>query len=167
MGYNTEFQGYFFINRPLDEDTQKIIKGLNYTRRVKRDPNKLAKELDITTEECIRLYGKECEFYFNFDGDFGQSKTGGIIDYNSPPDCQPSIWCHWKYNKDYNSIEWDCGDKFYEYTDWIKYIIKEVLQPKDYKLNGTVDWIGEELDDRGKIIIKDNEVEILFLDYYY
>ena len=36
MGYNTEFQGYFFINRPLDEDTQKIIKGLNYTRRVKK-----------------------------------------------------------------------------------------------------------------------------------
>ena len=72
-----------------------------------------------------------------------------------------------KYNKDYNSIEWDCGDKFYEYTDWIKYIIKEVLQPKDYKLNGKVDWIGEELDDRGKIIIKDNEVEILYLDYYY
>ena len=97
MGYDTDFEGFFLLDKQLDKETQKIIKGLNYTRRVKRDPNKLAKELDISHKECVKLYGNECEFYFNFDDDFGQSKTGGIIDFNSPPNCQPSLWCHWKH----------------------------------------------------------------------
>ena len=160
MGYDTDFTGSFSLDRPLDKETKKILKGLNYTRRVKRDPNKLAKELDITPRECIKLYGEECEFYFNFDGDFGQSETGGIIDFNLTPDCQPSLWCKWHYNEKDNTIEWDGAEKFYEYIPWIEYLIKNILEPKNYKLNGSVRWDGEEFGDVGTILIKDNDVYI-------
>ena len=160
MGYDTDFTGSFDIDRPLDKETQKILKGLNYTRRVKRNPIKLAEELDITPIECIKLYGEECEFYFNFDNEFGQTETGDIINFNTPPDCQPSLWCKWHYNEKDNTIEWDGAEKFYEYIEWIEYMIKNILELRDYKLNGSVTWEGEEGDDLGEISIRNNKVTV-------
>jgi len=74
MGYTTEFQGEFKIDKPVDEDTYKLLVGLNTTRRMKRDPKKLAKRLGKTTEEVIELYGKECDLWVGDTDDFGQEK---------------------------------------------------------------------------------------------
>jgi hypothetical protein len=46
-------------------------------------------------------------------------------------------------------IEWDGGEKFYEYEDWLKYLIAKILAPKGYSLAGSVEFQGEDSDDHG------------------
>jgi len=58
------------------------------------------------------------------------------------------------------TIEWDGGEKFYKYSEWIEYLIKKILKPRGYKLNGEVKWEGEENEDMGIIVIKNNVVTI-------
>ena len=54
-------------------------------------------------------------------------------------------------NEDGTAIEWDGGEKFYDYIEWIEYIQKAVLDDKGYHLTGTVYWDGEESGDLGQI----------------
>lgn len=72
----------------------------------------------------------------------------------------PSFWCQWIPTSDGDSIEWDGGEKFYYYEEWIKYLLKKFLIPWGYKVNGSVDWDGEESGDVGQIVIKDNKITI-------
>lgn len=71
----------------------------------------------------------------------------------------PGIWCQWVPTEDGAGIEWDEGEKFYEYTDWLEYIVEHFLKPWGYVLNGKVDWEGEARDDVGTIYVKDNKIE--------
>lgn len=148
MGYTTDFYGEFYLDKEADPETQRILRGLVQTRRVKR-----------RVDESI--YGVEGEFYFEAEGFRGQDYDNpNIIDYNRPPSTQPSLWCQWELQEDNITIQWDGGEKFYEYVEWIKYIIKKVLKPRKYKLNGEVEWQGEKRDDIGRIIIKNNRVTV-------
>lgn len=152
MGYSTDFNGEFKINKPLDQGTFELINGLALTRRVKRSG--LPKE-----------YGLEGEFYFN-PNEFGTSgqnhenDLGKVIDDNKPPKTQPSLWLQWIVKEDKQTIEWDGGEKFYDYIKWIEYLIDKILKPRGYKVNGEVYWEGEEHEDLGLIEIKDNIVNI-------
>ena len=148
MGYTTEFSGRFEIDRPVDEETSKLINGLNETRRMARDVDD--------------KYGIEGEFYIEGKGYMGQDRDDTIIDYNRHPRTQPSLWCRWELSEDRKYIQWDGGEKFYEYVDWLKYLIKKILAPREYILNGEVEWFGEDYNDRGLIIVKNNVVEIKY-----
>ncbi len=88
----------------------------------------------------------------------GQDHDGSILNYNSPPEGQPGLWCHWVPTEDCKGIEWDGGEKFYEYVDWLVYIIEHFLQPWGYVLSGQVTWQGEERGDVGKIKVVDSVV---------
>jgi len=140
MGYTTEFKGKFKLDRPLEEQVYQDLLSLNETRRMKR-----AVDSD--------LYGVQGEFYFKDD-------NLGVIDCNQPPETQPGLWCNWKPTEDKQFIEWDQGEKFYSYVEWIYYIINRILKPKKYILNGEVEWLGEEQGDIGTIIVIDNIVFI-------
>jgi hypothetical protein len=107
-------------------------------------------------------YGVEGEFYFDGTGYAGQDHDATIIDYNRPPETQPGLWCQWKLTEDGKKIEWDGGEKFYDYVEWIEYIIEKILQPRKYRLNGEVEWHGEEYDDMGRIVIKNNKVSVKY-----
>lgn len=155
MGYTTEFQGFFKLDKPLDKETKKILDGLNRTRRMKRDLTKLG----MTMEEAAN-YGIDGEFYFPPKTNlYGQDMDDSIVNYNAPPMTQPGLWCKWRYDKKNNSIEWDGMEKFYNYVQWLKYIIGCVLEPA-YKLNGKVIFSGEDGNDNGIIIIKNNKITI-------
>ena len=71
----------------------------------------------------------------------------------------PSYYCQWIPTKDGKYLEWDENEKFYNYIQWLEYIIENILKPKGYILNGEVTWEGEESPDFGKIIIKNNVIE--------
>lgn len=145
MGYNTDFEGAFTIDRPVDDQTYELLVGLASTRRVKRnvDPR----------------YGVEGEFYIDDSDPYHQSKDPTIIDYNRPPATQPGLWCQWMIQEDHQTIEWDGNEKFYSYTEWIRYLIDKVLAPNGYVVNGEVNWRGEEFSDIGTIVVTDNKVE--------
>lgn len=161
MGYNTEFSGEITSNICFDNETKKFIQGLSQTRRMMRDPHLLSKRLGISYEKCIGLYGSQCQHYFGDRGFAGQIETNDIINYNKPPASQPSLWCSWTVGDDNRSLVWNRSEKFYEYIDWMKYIVKE-LDSRGYNLNGEINWVGEESDDRGSIIVNNNRVESYF-----
>lgn len=145
MGYTTEFSGHFLVDRPVDDDTLKLLTGLSSTRRMKRNVDS--------------IYGVEGEFFVAGTGFGGQDRDSTIINYNQPPSTQPSLWCQWEINPlDRQTISWDGGEKFYNYVEWIEYIIDRVLAPRGYLLSGSVTWQGEDHGDVGKISIKDNKV---------
>jgi len=145
MGYSTNFTGEFKINKPLTVKDFTFLKKLNDTRR-------MARKVDES------IYGIEGEFYVDGGGHSGQDHESNIIDYNEPPRTQPSLWCQWTPNEDGTAIEWDGGEKFYNYVEWIEYLIEKILAPRGYVLNGEVNWYGEDRSDEGIICITDNFV---------
>jgi len=147
MGYTTDFNGEFMLHKPLAPADLEFLQKLNRTRR-------MARNVDAK-------YGVEGEFYVEDTEDMGQVHSDNIIDYNRPPSTQPGIWCGWTPNDTGTIIEWDGGEKFYNYIEWIKYIIDNILIPRGYSLTGEVFWTGEDGDDRGKIVIKNNKIKIL------
>lgn len=146
MGYTTEFDGCFTLNKPLDDETYNFLVKLNETRRMKRNlPEK---------------YGVDGEFYVEGGGEFGQDKEENVVDSNVPPSTQPGLWCQWVPSEDRLTIGWDEGEKFYDYIEWIKYIIEKILTPRGYVLSGAIKWEGEENSDMGIIEIHENKVVI-------
>lgn len=149
MGYHTDFSGNFLLNKPLDDETFTFLTKFSNTLRTKRSfPN--------------NKYGIDGEFFVDGIGYMGQDNDESVINGNQPPSTQPSLWCQWIPTQDRMGIEWDGGEKFYEYIDWIKYLINNFLAPKGYVLNGSVMWNGEDAGDVGTIAITENIVEILY-----
>jgi hypothetical protein len=145
MGYTTEFEGRFTLNKPLDPETLTFLQKFNETRRMAR---KLGPE-----------YGIEGEFFVDGKGFAGQDEDSSIIDYNRPPVTQPGLWCKWRPTDDGAAIEWDGMEKFYSYVEWLKYLIANFLAPKGYVLSGSVAYQGERPEDKGRIEVNDNKVK--------
>lgn len=70
----------------------------------------------------------------------------------------PGIWCDWIPTRDGMGIEHNGSEKFYNYVEWMKYLIEHFLKPWGYKVSGTVSWQGDNPADRGMIIANDNEI---------
>lgn len=145
MGYTTEFRGKFNLNKPLTATLLLFLTNFSNTRRMGRQG------LDAK-------YGVEGEFFCEDTANFGQNSVKGVIDFNTPPVTQPGLWCQWTPTEDGKSIEWNGGEKFYSYIEWIEYLIQKILAPNGYVLNGAVRWRGEDFDDDGTIRIEDNVV---------
>ena len=161
--YNTTFIGAFKINKKLDKYVANLINGITTTRRMKRDISKLAKKFNISNELAQMKYGIDGEFYYDTSDfkKFGQSNDNTIIDINSPPGDQPGLWCQWYYFEDANEIRWDQSDYFYNYVEWIKYIIEKILKPRNYNLDGKIKWKGDDPCDKGEIQIKSNKLRVI------
>ena len=159
MGYTTDFIGEFKLNKKLDEKTQKFLELLATTRRMKRDVSKLP---ESGYEKLgFDSWGVQGEFFAKDDGDCGQGDHESIVEYNNPPTTQPDLWCQWIPTEDGLAIEWDGNEKFYNYVEWLDYIVSNVLKPRGYKLDGQVDWAGEQQGDVGIIMVTDNVIKIL------
>ena len=106
--------------------------------------------------------------YFVSGGSNPPFDDKSIIDYNTPPEGQPGLWCQWVPNKDgeepytdaadNSEIGWNGVEKFYHYIEWLEYIIEHFLKPWGYVLNGEVEWAGESREDIGMIVVKNNVV---------
>src|SRR4051794_10619531 len=81
-----------------------------------------------------------------------------IIDYNRPPSGQPGFWCRWIPSEDGGAVEWNGGEKFYDYLPWLAYLVEHFLGPWGYQLHGEVRWQGEESDDFGIIEVHANAI---------
>ena len=146
MGYTTDFSGRFELDKPLAPKMKKFLTLLNETRRMKRNVDE--------------AFGIDGEFFVFGTGSYGQDHDNTIVDFNQQPSTQPSLWCQWVPNEDGTAIEWDGGEKFYAYSEWLFYLINKILAPNGYTLNGTVIWQGEETGDVGKIHVVDNVVTV-------
>lgn len=155
MGYHTDFDGEFYFNKPLDEETATFINKLARTRRMKRDTGKL-KELGYTGD-----YGVEGEFFCDATDDTKDDPThDSITHFNYPPGDQPSLWLQWVVSEDRTTLSWDEQEKFYDYIEWLHYLIEKILAPKNYQLDGAVRFRGDDFDDVGTITITTNNISI-------
>jgi hypothetical protein len=157
MGYSTDFSGQIQLSKPLTDAQYEYLCCFSKTRRMKHnadalvglpDPLREAVGLPIGEEGCYFTGGEEQAY-----------KAKAITEYNYPPNGQPGLWCQW-LPADMNSIEWDGGQKFYYYVEWMDYLIKNFIKPWGIIANGEIEWEGEEHGDLGKIIVKRNKVSI-------
>jgi hypothetical protein len=153
MGYTSEFYGSVSVTPPLNAAERAYLHKFAETRRMDRERGP----------------------YFADDvGDFGQEGASDIRDHNSPPEGQPGLWCQWIPTNDGSAIEWDGGEKFYESTKWMAYLIDHFLKPSaeaqkqignqfsdftfDHVCNGIIEVQGERSYDKWRLVVKDNVV---------
>lgn len=189
MGYTTDFKGSLAFDRPVAKEHADYIRAFNKSRRMKRDPHhaeKLPDPIRIAANLPIGIDGGY--FVGSYDMNYGQSRTPDILDFNTPPgqlvysigdiggfnsywenkqkmieagECQPGLWCQWTVSEDNLRLEWDGGEKFYEYVAWLKFIIKNFTEKWGYTLNGVIKFKGEDPADKGKIQVFDNVVTLI------
>ena len=189
MGYTTDFSGRLNLTPAATAKQVQYINEFSATRRMARDVNKLMKlyngefgrpmPFKLTDEQkshvlaleaeglsvsvvskkpinAIEVYGIQGEFLANERSE----NDGSVINQNQEPSTQPGLWCQWVLTKDGEHLEWDGGEKFYNYIEWLQYMIKNFFEPWGIKLNGEITWVGEDSSDRGKIKVTDNKVEV-------
>jgi hypothetical protein len=189
MGYTTDFQGQLSFDRVLTNEEVNYIKKFNDSRRMKRDVSKLYElykgEGGNPFLPKEQTYGNEGEYFVGGTGHAGQDRDDSIINYNESPGiviksndedfgtywsrrtkqiedglCQPGLWCQWTTNEEGTCLEWDGGEKFYNYVEWLKYLINHFFEKWGVKLNGEITWEGEDSEDMGKIVVVDNVVTV-------
>ncbi len=90
----------------------------------------------------------------------------------------PGIWCQWivvqprqdvvgtegvlsREGENYQVLSWDGNEKFYDYVEWLRYLIARFFDLWGVKLDGELTWQGEERADVGKIVVESSEVRVL------
>lgn len=158
MGYTTDFIGNFAVKENVDDDFIEYINNFSKSRRLKRNPDIIKTIYPFWQLMCFDgKLGTEGEYFVN-TVNMGQVYDDSIIDYNSPASTQPGLWCQWIIKKENGKcyLEWDGGEKFYSYVDWLNYLINNFFGPKHYHLTGCILAIGESEADAKYIIINNN-----------
>lgn len=164
MGYTTEFRGSLGFNKPVTEELKRYINKFANIRHMSRDVEKIKETFPNWKELCYKgELGDNGEYFIGGTGFMGQDEDSSIVNYNCPPATCPELWCQWIID-DNDELSWDGNEKFYCYVEWLEYLIKHFFEPEGYLLNGTIEFQGESWDDRGKINVKDNDVNVVYGD---
>jgi hypothetical protein len=161
MGYSTWFDGSLKFNKPVEDWLVEYVNKFNKTRRMKRDNEKIKEMFPNWKYLCFAgNLGEEGEFFVGGLGYYGQDSDGSVLDHNAPASTQPGLWCQWVIGGNNDELMWDEGEKFYDYVEWLEYMIDNFFEPLGYVLNGDISWEGEESDDVGVIHVEDNIVDV-------
>ena len=164
MGYSTDFYGSVSFNKPVSEELKNYINKFSKTRRMERDVNKIKEVFPDWAKNCFNgNLGINGEYFVGGNGFMGQEDDESVINHNCPPKTQPGLWCQWIIN-DNGELEWDGNEKFYNYVEWLEYLIKHFFKPEGYILNGIINFQGDESDDCGYIKVTNNIVEQVYDD---
>ena len=170
MGYTTWFSGKLIPNKPFSKKFIKFINDFSETRHEPRDIEKL-KAKDVNwAQNCLE--GNMGPYGLYYVGPEDTCK--GVIDFESIIDLNsytpeelaeirkkwtaPGYWCDWHINEKTGVVEWNDSEKFYNYIEWLKFLVDNFFEPAGYKLNGEIFWEGEEREDIGVIVVKDNNI---------
>ena len=162
MGYSTDFYGRFKFDKPVSEQLAEYINRFSATRRMPRDNEKIKEIYPNWKELCFfGQLGKNGEYFAPDTKDFGQAMDDSIIDYNGfRSSVHPGLWCQWVISEDREYLEWDGGEKFYNYIEWLEYLIENFFEPLGYTLNEEIEFQGEDSSDFGTIIVVNNKVQV-------
>lgn len=165
MGYSTDFYGHFTVDPPLKAEHAAYLRAFNNTRRMKRDALKAALRPDPKREAVGLPVGDEAGYFVGEPPSRPiempkHAVADDVVDYNTPPEGQPGLWCQWIPGPDGTTIEWDGGEKFYCYAEWLQYLLDHFLLGWGYKLGGVVEFQGEDFGDSGELEITDNGTKV-------
>ena len=148
--------GTIKIDKNLEKNHLQYLYKFISTRRVKRDSSLTKNRSEIFRTNVNLPIGIDGEFFVNEEGFMGQNKfANDIIEYNKPPNEQPSIWCPWRIGneegREYKGKEenfkasnviWN-NDDMPEHNitalDWLNYLIINFFKPWGYTLNGEIE----------------------------
>jgi hypothetical protein len=147
--YDTQFRGKFEFAEPVSEEVITVVNGLSNTRRFMRDREEL---IELTGVD----FGEDGEYFI--PDDF-EDRTAEV-DYNTPPSDQPSLWLNWEITKDGKYLQWNGGESFRCYLEWLDYLANNFFVPNGISLNGSIEYQGWDERDRGTIFIEDNQVKL-------
>ena len=161
MGYSTWFDGSLKFNKPVENWLVEYIDKFSNTRRMKRNNEKIKEQFPDWKKHCFAgNLGEEGEYFIGGLGLYGQDEDVSVVDGNCPAKTQPGLWCQWMIGGNNDELMWDEGEKFYNYIDWLYYLIENFFDPLGYELTGDITWEGEDSDDCGTIHVVNNFVEI-------
>lgn len=158
MGYTTEFSGHFTLDKKLLPEHAAYLRQFAHTRRMNRDLAIAATLPDPIRTATDLPIGQGGAYFVGGTGEFGQNRDASVCEGNKPPPGQPGLWCEWVPTADDCGVKCDEGENFYNYVEWLVYLIEHFLKPWGYTLNGEVEWQGEESGDMGKIAVAGNAV---------
>lgn len=158
MGYTTDFDGVLDVTPAMKPEHIAYLNRFSATRRMARRADVTATMPDPLRAAVGLPVGEQGGYFVGAADECGQDRTRDIVEYNRPPAGQPGLWCNWVIGEDGNSLEWNGGEKFYSYVEWLNYLVQHFLTPWGYRLDGTISWQGEESTDIGKIVVKNNKV---------
>lgn len=162
MGYTTEFTGEFEFNKEVPMYVKDYINRFCRTRHMRRNVDELKQMYPDWKDRCwLGFLGLEGEYFLDEDYDYQENPS--VLDINRPPQTQPGLWCQWIITEDRKHLAWDGGEKFYEYIEWLQYMIDNFFTPSGFFLNGSVEWQGEDPGDTGTIVLKNNNMHIEYL----
>lgn len=165
MGYTTEFNGKFKISKTLEPKQIEYIQKFSQTRRMKRNSKLCEKVFDPIREAVGLPIGIDGEFCVFAAGHAGQEHDSTIINFNTHPETQFSLWNDWTCTNDGEYIKWSGSEKFYYYFEWLGYICNNILSHFEGRyLEGTVFYQGEEADDFGSIVAYPDKIEFYTQD---
>jgi hypothetical protein len=177
-----------YVNRI--SDTRRMQRDVNKLMALYKGEHGYPFAKDKTNAD--EVYGFKGEYFAMNDGDCGQKSDDSIIDYNAASGeiawkdydgdwqkrdemrealnadkiKQPGLWCQWRLD-DESTLAWDGSEKFYNYIEWLQYLIVHFFEPWGIKLNGEITWQGEENSDMGKIEVIDNVINIYETEVEY
>lgn len=149
MGYTTEFSGVLQVTPPLNADEVRYLKAFSQTRHMDRRNG----PYHVTP---------------NYE-----DNESDVIDHNSPPPEQPSLWCDWEPTDNGEGIKWNGNEKSYSNVEWVQYLINHFLKPGahasrdprfagrfqfNHVVQGVVEADGEERGDHWYLVARDNVV---------
>lgn len=74
------------------------------------------------------------------------------------PPGAPDAYLQWEPTDDGSALRWDGNEKFYDYVEWLRWLIVEWFRPRGYALSGEVKYQGEEIGDCGRLVIANDVV---------
>ena len=162
MGYTTDFYGAFVCTPPLAPLHQTYLQAFAEIRHVRISAANLQGASDPLRESVGLPVGPEGAYYLgmNEDGEGVEDEVEvQVLDHNRPPTGQPGLWCQWVPTSRV-TLQWDGGEKFYWYVEWLTYLVEHFLTPWGYALSGTIRWVGEDPSDLGSIAFEDGAVVV-------
>lgn len=188
MGYTTDFYGVWEVTPALTRSQADYLRAFAWGRRVTWNPVTLEGVADPIREAVGLPIGHQGRYFtghIRINPDKQPWEYGYLTDapgwgshrgqrqgdwpvkpvLDEPPKGEPGYWCQWQPSDDGHYIEWDQGEKFYAYVEWIDYLMQHFFKRWGVVLDGEIEWIGEDAsEDQGCIRIKDNQIEVGVLE---
>lgn len=158
MGYDTDFMGEIWVTPALPDEWVKrwndATNGDPAHQYVSGGRTEPAGYVPTDIETIVRT----------LDDGRVQVRAAPVMLFGWPREIdgvqQPQEWCNWELtndNPDCTTIRWDGGEKFYEYTEWLDYLVAAIRHDfPGSTFDGEIEYRGEEWDDVGTLVVSDD-----------
>jgi len=73
----------------------------------------------------------------------------------------PGMFCQWILTNDLMGVKWDGEEKFYQWEEWLNWLVRNFFLPNAVNITGRVAFQGEDIEDAGYIeVLEGNRVVV-------